>query len=320
MNKRRIIFQSSSYIGTAHMKTNKPLQDASDSFILDDYVILSSLDGIGSSSNSDVAAGELKKDVKETLCQINDGVCPFSDEIMPSVIKLCVHSIYKRFTSNHIQDLDDFLSTLDIVVLNVNTRNLFYFHSGDGGIVIRKSAGEYKLITEELRPEGAPCSYVYPFTSKRWIFGMEKDVSSVMAITDGVLDIVNHELLHYTGNNKAVYIPLCAAILEPKLVPRNNEGYKKRVMSVLTDKRISTRSLNHYNRVFSKCTEKRPINDFLASINDDMTVASVVIIDKEVINNNLMPVEYYREPDWEKLSKIREEDIQSRIKKANHNN
>lgn len=299
------------------MKANKPLQDASDSFIMDDYIILLSLDGLGSSSHSDVAAGEIKSYVRETLSQISNNFCRFSDEIMESVLKLCVHSVCKRFTSNHIHDLKDFLSTLDIAVLNPYTRNLYYFHSGDGGIVIRRSTGEYKLITEELRPENAPSNYVYPFTSKKWAFGMEKDVSSAMAITDGVLDIVNHELLHYTGNIKAVYIPLCAAILEPKLVPRNNESYQKRIMSILADKEVPAKVLNHYNRVFSKCTENRLINDLLASINDDMTIASVVIIDKELINNNLMPVNYYTEPDWEKLSKKRDEDVQSRIKRFN---
>ncbi len=317
MNKRTVVYQSSSYIGAAHMKANKPLQDASDSFIMDDYIVLLSLDGLGASSHSDAAAGEIKSYVRETLSQISTDFCRFSDEIMESVLKLCVHSVYKRFTSNHTEDLDDYLSTLDIVALNPYSRNLYFFHSGDGGIVVRRSTGEYELITEELRPENAPSNYVYPFTSKKWIFGIKKGVSSAMAITDGVLDIVNQELLNYTGKNKAVYIPLCAAILEPILVPRNNESYQNRIMSILADKEIPAKVLNHYTRVFSKRIENRLINDFLASINDDMTIASVVIIDKELINNNLMPVNYYIEPDWEKLSKKRDEDIQSRIKRFN---
>lgn len=144
-----------------------------------------------------MAAKELVRHSQEFVIEFNYNTCTISDDVLPALLNVCFHNTNQWYQSKYNKDLNDYLSTLDIAVLNTKSGRLFYAHSGDGGIITRDLYGEYHCITKEQKPQYMPANYVYPFhKSDYWEFGQSENVSAVMIITDGLLDVLNMNSLN----------------------------------------------------------------------------------------------------------------------------
>ena len=309
------IMQATSIIGSSHKAQNKPLQDYSYCMKLNNYVFLFSADGLGSSRHSDVAAKELVEHSKDFIIDLNFNLCSISDEVLPSLLKICFHNTNQWYNSKHKKDMSDYLSTLDIVGLNTKNGNLFYAHSGDGGIITRDLYGEYRYITTEQKPQNMPANYVYPFyQSDRWEFGSAEKISAVMVVTDGFLEVIHHEYFNY-GDEK-LYVFLCAAILESTLTPKSFSTYSKYIKKLLTERRVSASVIEKYETGFSNVKEEHMAESLLMSATDDMTIASAILPDMSQ-TPVLTDSNYYCEPNWSELKGKRMQDIQSKLTKIN---
>lgn len=313
MNKS--VMQATTVIGTSHKKNNKPVQDFSTCMRIDKYIVLFTADGLGSSRHSDVAAKELVRHSQEFVIEFNYNTCTISDDVLPALLNVCFHNTNQWYQSKYNKDLNDYLSTLDIAVLNTKSGRLFYAHSGDGGIITRDLYGEYHCITKEQKPQYMPANYVYPFhKSDYWEFGQSENVSAVMIITDGLLDVFKHEFLKY-GDNE-VYTFLCASILESAITPKSFNAYSKYIKRILAERRITDTVTKKYETVFSNVHEEHMANTMLESVTDDVTIASAILIDMSQ-TPPLTDKAYYLEPDWKKLKEKREQDILSKLNNVN---
>ena len=307
--------QATSIKGVSHTRNNMPVQDYSRCMRIDKYIFLFSADGLGSSRHSDVAAKELIQHAQEFINEFNYSTCTISDGVLPALLKICFHNTNQWYSFRHKKDLDDYLSTLDIAVLNTKNGKLFYAHSGDGGIITRDLYGEYHIITTEQKPLHMPSNYVYPFyKSEHWEFGQSENVSAVMIMTDGLLDIFNHEYLKYNDIN--VYIFLCSAILESVLTPKTCKGYKKYIERLLSDRKIATAVAKKYETMLSDIQEDHMANRMLDSVTDDVTIASAILIDMSQ-TPPLTDKSYYLEPNWVELKKKRAQDIMLKLNNVN---
>lgn len=200
--------------GKSHEMHHKPGQDYSCCRkVMDNigrqWAICAVADGVGSCSNShygsktaavcavDYTAEELRKepvrDDEQALKILQNAYCTALEAVEEKADDMQMPII-------------SFDTTLTVAVFN--GIDLYYGHSGDGGIVVLYSDGCYEMITK--RQKGEETTSVFPLRAKEyWVFGKsDKRVASLALMTDGVLDAVVDETL-----NNRVYIPFFRPVL-----------------------------------------------------------------------------------------------------------
>ena len=186
--------------GAGHLVSGLPNQDSADARTIlpgcgpfpEGCLIAVTADGVGSCSNS--AKGSSRA-VSAALQFLTDALVKsvrIDDRMMNDLL-------YNSFVTawNAVEDLSydeempmpTYNTTLDAVVFNGS--DLYFGHSGDGGIVVLFRDGTCEMITE--RHKGEEAGSVIPLLAGpvTWEFGKsEKSVASFAMMTDGVLDNV----------------------------------------------------------------------------------------------------------------------------------
>ena len=259
-----------SVVGSWHVETGVPCQDAHASWVSDDgtLAVIAASDGLGSERFSDVGSRTASQAAvaycrehavagappEETLRVLrgayqaaSDAVCDKADEMGEPV--------------------GEFDETLVLALLDGD--RLFWGQSGDSGLAAGMADGTYQLVTTMQRDEEGR---VFPLCfDDHWEFGMLEGVSTVLLCTDGMLDGVFAPpvLAAQTG------CPLNRAAVHLFLHPHPGDA----------------EHLDEVERQLTAYLEACPPE----VTNDDKTVV-VLFGDKPPARQS---DDYYSEPDWE---------------------
>ena len=203
--------------GAHHKEKDSPCQDFSAScpIHLDrlncDLVLAAIADGVGSCIFSQCGAETAVTGFLSCLTHnLNKEAFQLSDESVMDLIEHAFrYALYQVSAKAKEMELPftEFDSTLTGVIFD--GRNLWFGHVGDDGIVVMYADGTYEMITE--RHEGDEIGALYPLCcEEKWQFGKaSKEVSSLVLMTDGVLN--------YCVDGKAMNNRVFFPFLEPAL-------------------------------------------------------------------------------------------------------
>ena len=259
--------------GRSHISKGKPCQDSSHASRLNETWSTAIIaDGVGSCKYSDQSSATA---VAEVLSIFQDHLDYLDDKKkILDLIKKSFQSAYNAVAKLSIDQgnpLDEYDTTLSVVLYDGD--DVYYGHSGDGGIIGLHDDGKYEKITEPQK--GDDGISVLPLRSiDTWVFGSTKNISSVLLATDGVYDTFFPYLIQM--NKVKIYVPLISYYMD------NND------INISEENEAS----------IGAEIEQFLLSDSCSSITDDMTVA--VLINSEKMPKR-MPDWYYEEPDWEKL-------------------
>lgn len=268
--------------GDYHVKNNTVCQDAH--FIKkinDNFIIGAVADGLGSEKHSDVAS-KIASEISVNYCAQNISESCDESTIL-SIIKqsfsVALRSINdKAAEAGH--EVDEYDTTLALAVFINDT--VYYGHSGDSGIVVLGINGQYEALTEQQRDE---YGYVFPLCSGEdvWVFGLKKNVTSVLLATDGMLDIFFPSLLVFEEN--PIYVALVKRFMDNEVLCFEDRG--EDMVVAMMEKYIASIPADQ--------------------VNDDKTVVLL-------LNPKFKPTRqanaYYQVPDWNALKKKRDEAYQ----------
>ena len=178
--------------GQGHIERDTPCQDFSFSQIEDfngrRMVIAAIADGVGSCEYShfgaETAVMTIVEFISDRLHVAEDlEECKFEDVIKDG-FELALSKIENKAEQMELPFLE-FDCTLTAAIYDGD--NLWYGHSGDGGIVALKGDSSYDMITK--RHKGVEFNMVFPVRdTASWEFGSVSNISSFVMMTDGVLD------------------------------------------------------------------------------------------------------------------------------------
>ena len=220
--KLKVFTYCCSVRGKEHFKKGVPCQDAS---FLEEVAaglyLLVVADGCGSAAK----AGEGSRAAAARAKEFIESEMPLkSRNRTVKILKmLCCTSLLEadRYLSDLAEDRNgresDFATTLTVCLYDANLRRLGFAHIGDGAIWVR-SNGEYKKLTTEIRPPFMPDNYVTLLYhgASHWLSGEARDVSAVLACTDGMLNAIEPEPSFCDGSSGS---PFCRPVLEYFLNP-----------------------------------------------------------------------------------------------------
>ncbi|MBR5816982.1 MAG: protein phosphatase 2C domain-containing protein [Anaerotignum sp.] len=265
-----ILHYKASAAGPYHIRKGIPCQDSCAVKHTEDFMIGVVADGVGSQIHSDIGSGIGAK-VSAAFCAEHLKKGMTDDEIrkiMNNAFVYAYQAILEEADKMQVYAHD---TTLCMGVYDGST--LYYFQSGDSGIVALLMDGSYTEVTSQQRDEE---DRVFPLCSgpDHWEFGKVENVASVMLMTDGVLEEVCHPWL----KNEAVKInvPLVSLFMARQGTPEAD--------------------VEKLEAAAQQLLELYPEN----RLDDDKTV--VVLW-----NNDCVPAvreeSYYEEPDWMALQR-----------------
>jgi hypothetical protein len=263
-----------SLTGISHQKKGLPCQDAHKIvYLKNGWVAAAIADGLGSAPHSEKGSKIAVDDVTGTVA----GYMPqFWD--VKSVMALlhtgflaAQNRIEKEAEKNNHQ-LEDYDTTLTAVVYN--GRKIVFGHVGDGGILGLGSFGDLIKVTEVMKGDTHNETMPLRGGPEYWHFDYsEEEFSSILLLTDGMLDILTPTLL-----DEKIYINFARQYMDLNLIKLAEKGPDavKEGLQTYTDK--------------------------IEFVTDDKTVVAL-------INTELMPAlkddAYYEEPDWAALKEER---------------
>jgi hypothetical protein len=150
--------------------------------------------------------------------------------------------------------------------------NCIWGHAGDSGMVCSHPDGTYECITEQSRDE---FGRVWPLcTRDRWVYGITRDVCSLLLATDGILELFAPHILSVHGDQ-----PLDTAMCRQFLHPLEDDQY----------------NLYDISREASEYFAKFPTS----LLDDDKTL--LVMFNTENMPGE-QPESYYAGPDWDAIN------------------
>lgn len=269
-----IISYGFSQTGLGHIRNNTICQDAHCIITNDNGISVAAVaDGVGSEEHSDISSKIVSTKAVE-YCAERISIDETEDEII-AVIK---HSFEKAWeevndlVNSSNEDIMQYDTTLSLCVFIHG--QLYYGHSGDGGIIAMTDDGKFLNVTRQQRDEDG---HVFPlcFGEDYWVIGkVQERVVSVLLATDGVYEAFFPVYLRDREIN--TYNALIDFFIDP---------YPFTLEDVENDGLVSTR-------------EKYLLNLPENVTEDDKTV--VVLINPEIpfIKQDEA---YYAEPDWNLL-------------------
>lgn len=260
--------------GADHVKADIVCQDANCLVKCSENVgIIAVADGLGSAEYSKIAS-DLAVKVSTQYCKENIEKLNTDDEIL-KMISLSFHLAQDKIESKAAEskhDVDKYDTTLTLAIL-IND-NLYYGHSGDGGIIILATDGIYYRITEQQRDEDG-CVYPLWFREDKWVFAKaEKKVASLLLATDGMLDVFFP--VYIREKPVDIHVALARYLMDNCLLHIDELGESE----------------------VTKSRTKFISNIDPSSVSDDKTIAIML---NTCTETDLQPDEYYQEPDWEAL-------------------
>lgn len=299
--------------GKDHISHQVPLQDYHLLRILPNGWLLAVVcDGVGSEPYSDVGSVIAAKSFADFICEYW-GV--YVDEvnihnIMKSAALFATGKIKKKSEEDG-NSIYDYSTTLHAVIFADGI--VYFFHSGDGGIVAMFEDGNFSLITEPQK--GSDKQSVIPLLSSPayWQIGtVKKKAISIMLCTDGLYDkIVSTPLKRYgDGIDKTI----AAFYMSPWVISQD-----VKIMDIAD---LYCRTFNEikpdlfYSRIEQAISQgknnkkvKQFVNDYvyqnnrplkeIEGIRDDITAAIIVNTTKMPARK---PIDYYKGPNWEEIN------------------
>ena len=299
--------------GKSHRRQHLPLQDCHAVRSLQNGWSLAVVcDGVGSKPHSDegsrIAANAFANFVTDFWGSYQD---PDSILNLMKCAALYATGKMRNLAEKSGNSIHDYSTTLHAAIYANGM--LYWFHSGDGGIIALMKDGTYKLLTTPQKDE----EYVLPLLEgpSRWELGKSEDpVQSVMLCTDGIYDKIAGTVLRKYGDG--IDKGIATFFLSPRAFDDWNdlEVIAERMRSVFDDSSQPNDFYPFIAKAISRGTdcedeafifvrdnifsENRPMQS-LQSIQDDITVA---IIQDTAGEPPIMPLDYYKGPDWTAIS------------------
>lgn len=222
--------------GKLHEINQKPGQDYSICRKVTDkmgqqWAVSAVADGVGSCSNSQYGSETAAVSAVDFVTEALQKELYKDDRQALDILKVAYETALEMVEKKADEMQMPFITfdtTLTVAVFNGT--DLYYGHSGDGGIVVLYADGCYEMITK--RQKGEEAASVFPLRDKEcWAFGKAgKRVASLALMTDGVLDAVVDEAL-----NNRVYFPFFRPVLTANADNEADENvlkdYMERVFS-----------------------------------------------------------------------------------------
>lgn len=268
--------------GDSHKSSGTVCQDASCIKLLPcGWLAAAVADGVGSAKYSDIGSELAVRAATDYIYEC----CPSEWDInnLTNVLITAYETALEKITEKAEEDgnpLSEYDTTLTVAVYNGDC--LAYAHVGDGGIITLTKNGDFSIQTTAQK--GDEFNSVNPLRSRKWEFGIsESGICAFAMLTDGIYDIVCPWLL--SNQEQKVYINYIRSFMDRNLLKADTEedfeNIKREAESFL---------FSSYN----------------SSITDDKTIA--VIINTDVLPD-VKDVEYYAEPDWDKLKEEKMEKL-----------
>lgn len=271
----KIIYYRKCLKGRAHIEQGKPCQDYCQvKRINRNWIVAGIADGVGSASKAEIGS---KIAVESAINFIDNTFNNFKKKknylrLLQDAFENALISI-SQLSKSESDKINNYDTTLTIALYNGN--NMYFGHSGDGGIIAISDDGDYIRVTEQQK--GEFYNSVLPLRAGKeiWQFGHKSNISSLLLATDGVYD----------------------GLLCPNLLKLNdNQIYVHLIKDFIDLNFISLRS--KYVKDFEEEIETFFRDDNCSYISDDMTIVGI-------INSNKIPKMkdemYYLEPDWKNL-------------------
>jgi hypothetical protein len=305
-----------SIIGSSHFTEGLSCQDANKFINLDNgWVVAAVSDGVGSAKNSsigsNIAVETAVKFVAENL------PLSYRENGIKRAIYLGFNAALKQIIRRAEIDkqcLESYDTTLSLVVFN--GVNLYYGHSGDGGIFGLTKSGVYTEITKPVKGQDGITVVPLRHGEDTWfIDAYREELSSVLLVTDGVRDALKPYMLGNGAND--VYIPVCSIFLNPFLYEKNEHNYIQIIKKYLNNE-LSLEEILNLLELILNCSIKETsrIKEILKNIKNTGYVFSLIneITDDKttlaIINSNplnypdMQNADYYEEPNWEEKKEI----------------
>lgn len=273
-----LIAYGMSIVGTSHVGKNTPCQDSHRYELLaNGWMAVAVADGVGSAKHSEVAS-KIACDVFIETCK----TC-ITQETQTSDLKDIIKKAYTaadQQIKEYVYKIDDIITDYDTTLSTViyDGKHIVYGHSGDGGIVVLTTSGDYIKVTQPQKANDGICVVPLRAGEAHWEFGeCEAEVASVLLATDGVYDNFMPYLLR--GQPVELYVPLIRWFMDNNAIGITAEN----------------REQVEESRKNFLC------GDSCKAITDDKTI--VVAFNADVIPA-LKEDSYYAEPDWAKLQEL----------------
>ena len=273
-----LIAYGMSIVGTSHVGKNTPCQDSHRYELLTNgWMAVAVADGVGSAKHSEVAS--------KMACDIFIETCKtyITQETQLSELKDIIKKAYAaadQQIKDHVYKIDDIITDYDTTLSTViyDGKHIVYGHSGDGGIVVLTTSGDYIKVTQPQKADDGVCVVPLRAGEAHWEFGeCEAEVASVLLATDGVYDNFMPYLLR--GQPVELYVPLIRWFMDNNVIGITDEN----------------------RRQVEESRKNFLCGDSCKAITDDKTV--VVAFNADVIPA-LKDDSYYAEPDWAKLQEV----------------
>lgn len=303
--------------GTSHIKKYIDCQDAHIIGDLDgNWKLLAVADGVGSAIYSDIGSKTAVITILE-YCQIHFENKMNKNQYM-DVLKQGYHKAFnqiEKICMNSNNQIEDYDTTLTTVLYN--GEYLIYGHAGDGGIIIKDKQWKNKMITEPQKGEDGISVRPLRAGEDSWDFGIVNErVVAVLLATDGMLNAMLPPLLNLNrnkDNTRMVYNTLADFFMNPYCVYKNKQikaGDKFMYQFLLGKIEVKTFNAclqNGYEKILSKrdankicqSIEKYNYSTWeIEKVEDDKTIVCAIETKARV---RITDVEYFIEPQWEKL-------------------
>ncbi|MCR5013075.1 MAG: protein phosphatase 2C domain-containing protein [Lachnospiraceae bacterium] len=301
--------------GRSHKKDNIPLQDNHAIRILPNgWKLLVVCDGVGSKPHSDEGAEIAANAFADFIAKFFGSY--LDDNSVLNLLKCAAHyatgEMCQRASLKN-NNIHNYNTTLHAVIFANGI--VYYFHSGDGGIIALTEEGVFKRLTEPQKDE----QYVVPLLAgpEQWEVGKaDFCAQSVLLCTDGVYDKLAGSILKKYGEE--IDKGICTFFLNPWCFDSwdNPKMIAEKMSLVFTDRAQP----NDFYQIVAKgiaqgkaegeneasifvrdwiYNENYPLAA-LQGIQDDITVA---IVQNTAERPACRPMEEFKGPDWETISR-----------------
>ena len=284
-------FYGLSLCGVSHDDRSIPCQDFFRCEYIDDtWSVLAIADGVGSAKYAEYGS----RIAVDTAVGVCIDCFPYYKNVQS--LKILLYMAFNkalaeisRIAEKNNAELEDYDTTLIVVLFN--GKNVIYANVGDSGLIGLTSAGYYEPITKAQKGEDGQSVIPLRFGPSYWhIAGSDEEYAALLLATDGLLEHLFMPKI-FKFQEQKLYIKELRKLMDKNFNAVNEENV------VIFQEQL--KSLYENNESYKYITQ------------DDKTV--VVVLSNE-INAEILPEEYYCEPNWEKLKEIKEQKLYSKIK------
>lgn len=310
-----IIKYGFSIIGKSHIKKGTCCQDSHAIKELGNGWIIAVVgDGVGSAKNSEKGS----KIAVEAIVSFCEHFFPWDGSLLSlkSMLRTAYNFALKRIiieSKSSKEPLESYDTTLTTVLYDGS--RIVYAHSGDGGIIGLNTFGDYSLITKSQKGKDGISVIPLRFGDSKWVIdSYEEDLSAVLLVTDGMLDILTPYILRDNENNiDEVYVPLATFFMDPRgFLDSDSLSNDLQIINDFVTNNADFNHLDFYSRLRSIYTaiisnDANSVLETIINTNVPVSLMDSVSDDKTIVAiiNNTMPIdtkesEFYAEPDWQK--------------------